>query len=63
MVERKAAPKTANPSPSPNPHPKPVEVDSRAKIPDSERRRSVAEPYADLEMFAPKEYSGALMDL
>jgi len=32
-------------------------------MPDAERRRSVAEPYADLEMFAPKEYSGALMDL
>ena len=32
-------------------------------MPDAERRRSVAEPYAELEMFAPKEYSGVLMEL
>ena len=40
-----------------------IEVDSPAKLPDSEKRRSVAEPYAALEMFAPKEYSGVLMEL
>ena len=32
-------------------------------MPDADRRVSVAEPYVALEMFAPKEYSGTLMEL
>ena len=40
-----------------------VDVDSPAKLPDADRRTSVAEPYVSLEMFCPKEYSGTLMEL
>ena len=40
-----------------------VEVDSPAKMVDADRRLKVREPYAALEMFAPKEYSGVLMEL
>ena len=39
------------------------QVDSPAKMPDAELRRAVAEPYAALEMFAPTDYSGTLMEL
>ena len=38
-----------------------VEVDSPAKLVDAEKRVSISEPYVDLEMFAPKEYSGTLV--
>ena len=40
-----------------------VEVDSPAKMVDADKRLKVREPYAALEMFAPKEYSGVLMEL
>jgi len=40
-----------------------VLVDSPAKLADADRRQSVSEPYVQLEMFCPKEYSGTLMEL
>merc|ERR1712050_124380 len=40
-----------------------VDVDSPAKLVDGDQRRSVSEPYVTMEMFAPKEYSGTLMEL
>jgi len=40
-----------------------VDVDSPAKLCDSAERISVSEPYVALEMFAPKDYSGTLMEL
>ena len=30
---------------------------------DAEKRRSVSEPYVKLELFSPREYSGALLKL
>jgi GTP-binding protein LepA len=40
-----------------------VLVDAPGKLVDAEKRQSVSEPYVTMEMFCPKEYSGALMDL
>jgi len=40
-----------------------VDVDSPAKLVDADKRKAIAEPYVDLEMFCPKEYSGTLMEL
>jgi len=40
-----------------------VDVDSPAKLVDADRRQGVSEPYVQMELFAPKEYSGALMEL
>jgi len=40
-----------------------VFIDSPAKLPDPDGRQSVSEPYVQLEMFCPKEYSGTLMEL
>ena len=40
-----------------------VNVDSPAKLVDADRRNSVSEPYVAMEIFAPKEYSGTLMEL
>lgn len=40
-----------------------IDVDSPAKLVDSTERLSVSEPYVALEMFAPKDYSGTLMEL
>merc|ERR1711948_207530 len=40
-----------------------VEVDSPSKLADADKRLSVSEPYVAMEMFAPKEYSGTLMEL
>ena len=38
-------------------------VDSPAKLCESTERSGISEPYVTLEMFAPKEYSGTLMEL
>ena len=40
-----------------------VNVDAPGKLADPDSRMEVAEPYVDLEIFCPKEYSGTLMDL
>ena len=40
-----------------------VNVDSPAKLVDADMRQSVSEPYVSMEMFAPKEYAGTLMEL
>jgi len=40
-----------------------VEVDSPAKLVDTDKRQSISEPYVDMEIFAPKEFSGTLMEL
>lgn len=40
-----------------------LDVDSPAKLVDADKRESISEPYVELEMFAPKEYSGTLMEL
>jgi GTP-binding protein LepA len=40
-----------------------VNVDAPSKLVDSDLRLSVSEPYVAMEMFAPKEYAGALMEL
>ena len=40
-----------------------VNVDAPSKLVDSDQRLSVSEPYVAMEMFAPKEYAGALMEL
>jgi len=38
-------------------------VDCPAKLPDAARRESVSEPYVRLEMIAPAEYNGTIMEL
>lgn len=38
-------------------------VDSPAKLCDADKRSSISEPYVKMELFAPKEYSGTLMEL
>ena len=40
-----------------------VEVDNPAALPPPERRESIAEPFVQMEVFAPKEYVGAVMEL
>ena len=40
-----------------------VDVDAPAKMADADRRQSVSEPYVDMEVFCPKEYTGTLMEL
>jgi len=40
-----------------------VNVDSPAKLADSTERQEVQEPYVQMEIFCPKEYSGTLMEL
>jgi len=40
-----------------------VNVDSPAKLADSTERQEVQEPYVEMEIFCPKEYSGTLMEL
>ena len=40
-----------------------LDVDSPAKLVDAAERQSVSEPYVALEMFAPTEYTGTLMEL
>ena len=35
-----------------------VDVDAPAKMADADRRQSVSEPYVDMEVFCPKEYTG-----
>ena len=40
-----------------------VIVDCPAKLPDAARRESVSEPYVRLEMIAPAEYNGTIMEL
>ncbi|CAN0344585.1 unnamed protein product, partial [Phaeothamnion confervicola] len=40
-----------------------IVVDSPAKMPDADRRSSISEPWVRLEILAPQEYTGALMDL
>jgi len=40
-----------------------LEVDSPAKLVDPEKMKAIEEPYVSLEIFCPKEYSGALMEL
>jgi len=40
-----------------------VVVDSPAKLCAAEERQNVQEPYVAMEIFAPQEYSGALMEL
>jgi len=39
------------------------DVDAPSKLVDADKRRSISEPYVSMEMFAPKEYSGTLMEL
>ena len=34
-----------------------VDVDAPAKMADADRRQSVSEPYVDMEVFCPKEYT------
>ena len=38
-------------------------MDSPAKLCDADKRSSISEPYVKMELFAPKEYSGTLMEL
>jgi GTP-binding protein LepA len=40
-----------------------VSVDAPSKMEDPDKRRRVSEPYVDMEIFCPKDYSGALMEL
>ena len=40
-----------------------AEVDAPSKLVDAEKRRAVSEPYVAMEMFAPTEYIGTLMEL
>ena len=40
-----------------------INVDSPAKLVDPEKRESISEPYVELEIFCPKEFSGTLMEL
>jgi len=40
-----------------------VNVDAPAKLADADKRASVSEPYVEIELFAPKEFSGTLMEL
>jgi len=40
-----------------------IDVDSPAKLADQTDRVSISEPYVALELFAPKEFSGSLMEL
>ena len=39
-----------------------VDVDAPAKMADADRRQSVSEPYVDMEVFCPKEYTGRVSD-
>ena len=40
-----------------------VNVDAPGKLADADKRTEVQEPYVQMEMFCPKEYSGTLMEL
>ncbi|MBK8189533.1 MAG: elongation factor 4 [Vampirovibrionales bacterium] len=40
-----------------------IEVDNPAKLPDPQKRDFIEEPYVKLDIFAPREYVGNLMDL
>ena len=40
-----------------------IEVDAPSKLVDADKRRAVSEPYVAMEMFAPTEYTGTLMEL
>ena len=40
-----------------------LEIDNPAQLPGPDRRESIAEPYVKLDVFVPKEYVGAIMEL